>query len=117
VESSFTETDNFKDNVQVFNCGSLVATGSTSGNATAIIYDTVFATSTGGSQGLILPAGCYRVAVWNNNPNGGNAINIYPPAGAAISTGTTGAAFSLTAHSGILLCEIANNLLRIATLS
>jgi len=70
--------------VLAFNCGTLVATGSTQGTAAAIATDTVSCTSTGANQGVILPAGCYRIIVWNNNAGGGNSIKVYPPSGAQI---------------------------------
>lgn len=92
--------------VQTFSCGAQVAAGSTQGTATLITFDTVSATSTGVNQGLILPAGCYRVVVRNNNSPGGNAITVYPPAGANIAGGSTNAGVLIGANSSAGFIEI-----------
>jgi hypothetical protein len=94
------------DNVIGFNCGTLVATGTTQGTAALIASDTVSVTSTGANQGIILPAGCYRVVVRNQNTAGGAAINVYPPSGAKIGGTTTNTPVNLAAQAGILLCEV-----------
>ena len=89
-----------------FDCGSLVATGSTQGTAAAIANDTVSITSTGVGQGAILPGGCYRVLARNSNALGGNNISVYPPSGATIGTALVNVAVPVTPQNSILFIEI-----------
>jgi hypothetical protein len=89
-----------------FSCSTVVAAGSTQGTATAINDDSVSATSTGSGQGVILPAGCYRIVVRNANGLGGNSINVYPPSGASLGTLPTNTALSINAGQSVLCCEV-----------
>lgn len=94
------------DNVTNFNCGTIVAAGTTQGTATAIANDTVSATSTGANQGIILPAGCYRVVVHNANAGGGNGIIVYPPSGAKIGSNSTNQGVMVAAQGAAEFVEI-----------
>jgi hypothetical protein len=105
-ERSWSVVEHTTDNVTTFTCGTIVAAGSTQGTATAIATDTVGVTSTGVNQGVILPAGCYRVTVRNNNAGGGNNINVYPPTGAKLAAILANMPFSLAAQGAYLFIEV-----------
>lgn len=88
-----------------YGCGDVVAAGSTQGTATSLPNDNNRVTSTGANQGVILPAGCYRIYVRNNNSIGGNSIKVYPPTGGTISGGATNAADTLGAQLTKMYCS------------
>jgi hypothetical protein len=89
-----------------FGCSTIVAAGINQGTATMIGNDTVSATSTGAGQGVILPAGCFRVIVRNSNAGGGNPINVYPPSGAKIAALATNQAQVVIAGGCTMFAEI-----------
>jgi hypothetical protein len=105
------------DNVVTFDCQNLVATGSTQGTAALIASDTVNATSTGANQGIILPAACNRIVVKNANSSPGNAINVYPPSGAKISSSLANVAVPLPAGNIVMFVEITSTQWNVLTLS
>jgi hypothetical protein len=105
------------EGVTTFDCSAQVAAGSTQGTATLISHDTISATSTGANQGLILPAGCYHVTVFNANSLGGNTINVYPPSGAKINPGVTNAASPLAPQACVQYVEITATLWRSISLT
>jgi hypothetical protein len=92
------------ENVVTFTCSSYVAAGSTQGTATLIAADTATITSTGVGQGVILPAGCYRVVL--RNLNAVNQIAVYPPSGAKLGAVAINTALPLAAGATFLYCEV-----------
>jgi len=98
------DTGSFAMSIQSYGCATIVAAGSTQGTATNITTDHVAVTSTAANQGIILPAGCYLIAVRNNDlPLGSPSINIYPPVGGKIGIGATNAPLALTQGNKVLL--------------
>lgn len=68
-----------------FNCANLTATGATQGTAAAIGDDNVSVTGASSGLGVILPSGCYRILVWNDNTVvSGRQVAVYPPVGGFI---------------------------------
>jgi hypothetical protein len=80
---NLTATSTNQENVTSFTCGSQSAAGTTQGTATTIIYDMVEITNSTGTNGVIIPSGCYRVAIANHS--GVNNLKVYPPSGENIS--------------------------------
>jgi hypothetical protein len=81
--SVLSGTETTHENVTSFTCGSQSAAGTTQGTATTIIYDMVEITNSTGTNGVIIPSGCYRVAIANHS--GVNNLKVYPPSGENIS--------------------------------
>jgi hypothetical protein len=103
------------ENVVTFTCSSYVAAGTTQGTATLIAADTATITSTGLNQGVILPAGCYRVIL--RNVNATNAIFVYPPSGAKFGTSPANTPISLIAGGVVMYAEISGTQWDFVTMS
>jgi hypothetical protein len=116
-ERQITVIETTRDNVIAFNCGTLVATGTTQGTAAAIAFDCVSVTATSTNNGVILPAGCYRIVVENDTAPGGATVNVYPPSGAKISGGTVNASFPVSVGGVVEFFEITATQWRQRTLS
>ena len=74
----------------------ITAAGSTQGTATALTRPINVVSTVSASTGVILPtvpAGA-RIIIMNTS---GTALNVYPPSGAAINSGSTNAAYSMPA--------------------
>lgn len=79
--------------------GTLVAAGTTQGDAAAITTDTVVVSGADGTTGVILPSTEAGMICVITNSDVTNALNVYPPSGAAISSGSTDAAYLLLANT------------------
>jgi hypothetical protein len=117
IASSWTSIVTTEDNVISFDCATIVAAGSTQGTATAIASDSVKVTTTGIGQGVLLPAGCYRVAVWNADSIGGHPVNVYPPSGAQINGHAVNNPASLSIQTASLFIQLPGGLWMQAALS
>lgn len=82
---------------------SLTATGTNQATAFQLVNDADHQfTTVASSTGAILPAarGSSSISVWNG---GANTISVYPPLGGKVNDGSTNAAYSLSAATGITL--------------
>ncbi len=102
------------ENVTTFQCAAISAAGSTQGTATAITSDNVNVTTVGAGQGVILPAGCYRVTVRNS---GANTLKVYPPSGAALGPNGTNNAANVNVGSGLLCVQISSTIWMLSSLT
>jgi hypothetical protein len=107
--------DSERENVVTFTCGTLNGAGTLQGTAAPIVSDTVLVTPTALNTGVILPAGCYRVVVWNLSAT--VPLLVYPPTGARISNGSTNAALTVSTGAGIMFVEMSSTQWRIVTVS
>lgn len=107
--------DSERENVVTFTCGTLNGAGTLQGTAAPIVSDTVLVTPTALNTGVILPAGCYRVVVWNLSAT--VPLLVYPPTGAKISTGATNAAFTVSTGAGIMFIEMSTTQWRVVVVS
>lgn len=80
--------------------GAMTATGTTQGNAVAVLSDFNVFTTVAAGTGAILPANGPNVNATDNyfiTNHGANALLVYPAVGGKISTGATNAGFSVAA--------------------
>jgi hypothetical protein len=83
----------------------LAATGTTQGTAAAITSDMVKATTSTGNTGIILPAtGGLKIEIHNAGPSIG--LNVYPPSGGSICTGSVNMPIPVNNSFGTILSSI-----------
>jgi hypothetical protein len=84
------------------------AAGSTQGTATALTKQINVVSTVGAGQGVVLPSFAGSMFIVQNL--GANALNVYPPSGAAIDSLSTNAAFSLPVGAKIMFFQISSAL-------
>jgi hypothetical protein len=93
----------------LFTCAAVTPAGSTQGTALLLSNDNNKLSGGTNGQGVILPSGCYRIAVYNaETVVSGINYKVYPPSGEFIGTGLVNIPLTITGTTGYLLVRMTN---------
>lgn len=98
-----------------FNCNTIAAAGNSQGTATSIGDDQVDVTGADGTKGVILPSGCYRIAIRNTSVS--FTLKVYPPSGENINGLPTNTAGSINSGQAAMYLRMPGGVWRVVTLS